>query len=84
MSSFIHGGDSQMLTAAPGTSIHRMPIVEQRVGLKRSQIYVLIKRGSFPRPVPLGKRARGWLGSDIDRWIAQRAELAQHGQGAAS
>jgi len=35
--------------------------VETRTGLSRSTIYQYIKDGVFPKPVPLGPRAVGWL-----------------------
>ena len=37
--------------------------VETRTGLSRSTIYQYIKDGVFPKPVPLGPRAVGWLES---------------------
>jgi len=37
--------------------------VETRTGLSRSTIYQTIKDGVFPKPVPLGPRAVGWLES---------------------
>ena len=56
-------------------AILRMPDVSARVGLKRSQIYDLIQRNEFPTPVALGKRARGWLQTDIDHWIEEREKV---------
>jgi prophage regulatory protein len=43
----------------------RFDAVSQMVGLKRTAIYAKIKLGEFPRPVPLGKRARAWKESEI-------------------
>jgi len=31
-----------------------------------------MKAGTFPRPVPLGPKARGWLVSEIEQWIEER------------
>jgi prophage regulatory protein len=28
--------------------------------------------GNFPRPIPLGERAVGWLEAEIDSWIEDR------------
>ncbi len=28
--------------------------------------------GSFPEPISLGARSVGWIGSEVDAWIAQR------------
>ena len=48
------------------------PAVISRVGLRKSAIYEKIRREEFPRPVPIGRRARAWRASDIEQWIAQR------------
>lgn len=46
--------------------------VEAKTGLRRSQIYALLNRGSFPKPVRLGSRAVGWDSDEVDQWIAKR------------
>lgn len=51
----------------------RLPEVKARTGLSRSTIYVLIGQNAFPRHVPLGMRCVGWLESEIDAWITDRA-----------
>jgi predicted DNA-binding transcriptional regulator AlpA len=35
--------------------------------------------GVFPKPVPLGPRAVGWLESDVSEWIAGRVKIARDG-----
>jgi prophage regulatory protein len=55
-------------------SMLRLPEVKSRVGLSRSAIYLAISREEFPRPVPLGARAVGWLESEIEEWIRVRVE----------
>jgi prophage regulatory protein len=50
----------------------RLPQVRQHVGLSRSELYRLIKLGRFPRPVPLGERARAWDADEVERWIGER------------
>jgi prophage regulatory protein len=60
-----------------GLSILRRKQVEARTGLACSTIYYHIKAGTFPRPVPLGPRAVGWLESDVSNWIAERVEIAR-------
>jgi prophage regulatory protein len=52
--------------------ILRLPEVQARCGLKHSAIYQRIREGTFPRPVPLGPQARGWLESEISDWIGAR------------
>jgi prophage regulatory protein len=51
--------------------------VETRTGLSRSTIYQYIKDGIFPKPVPLGPRAVGWLESEVSEWIAERVKIAR-------
>jgi len=52
--------------------ILRRKQVEERTKLSRSSIYFFIKEGTFPKPIPLGARAVGWVESEIDAWIAAR------------
>jgi prophage regulatory protein len=51
--------------------------VETRTGLSRSTIYQYIKEGVFPKPVPLGPRAVGWLEAEVSDWIAERVRVAR-------
>jgi prophage regulatory protein len=44
-------------------------------GLQRTAIDDLIRVGSFPKPIPLGKRSVGWLESELLDW--QRARVAE-------
>jgi prophage regulatory protein len=60
-------------------SILRCKQVQARTGLARSTIYLYIKTGTFPRPVPLGARAVGWLESEVCDWIAERVRIARGG-----
>lgn len=50
----------------------RLPDVEARVGLRKSSIYDAVKRGDFPAPVKLSRRAVCWPASAIDAWITGR------------
>lgn len=54
------------------TKILRLPAVLDRVGLGKTAIYAAIKRGEFPQPVRLSKRAVGWRVADIEAWAANR------------
>lgn len=47
--------------------------VAAKTRLSPSTIYERIAAGGFPKALPLGKRRRGWLEDEIDRWIAERA-----------
>jgi prophage regulatory protein len=52
-----------------GRRILRLPEVQSRTGKSRSSIYEDVEAGLFPRPVPLGQRAVGWLEDEVDTWI---------------
>lgn len=51
--------------------------VQARTGLARSTIYQYIKAGVFPKPIPLGARAVGWIESEVSDWIAERVKAAR-------
>lgn len=51
--------------------------VQARTGLSRSMIYQYIKEGIFPKPVPLGARAVGWIESEVSEWIVERIKIAR-------
>ena len=50
----------------------RLKQVRELVALSRTTLYEKIKRGEFPRSYPLGARARGFLASEVDAWIASQ------------
>ena len=47
----------------------RLREVKARTGQATSTIYAAMASGKFPRPIPLGERAVGWLEAEIDSWI---------------
>ena len=55
--------------------ILRLPEVISKTGLSRSTIYSQISKGVFPKGVPIGEHARGWLNHEVDEWITRRAAL---------
>ena len=58
-------------------SILRLPAVKARTGLSRSTIYQRIREGTFPPPVNLGKRAVGWLESELAAHMAALVERSR-------
>lgn len=50
----------------------RMRGVIRRVGLSRSTVDRLVRRGAFPRPIRLSPATVGWRIEEIDRWLAER------------
>lgn len=62
------------------TVILRRQSVQARTGLSRSTIYLRIAQGTFPRSIPLGPRAVGWLENEIEAWLqAQVASVRRTG-----
>lgn len=53
-------------------TILRRPVVESVTGLTRSSIYAAMAAGTFPKPIKLGSKAVGWVGSEIEIWISER------------
>jgi prophage regulatory protein len=52
------------------------------VGLKRTQIEVLISQGRFPKPIRLADRAMGWAEDELIAW--QQARIAERDAGASA
>ena len=46
--------------------------VQQIVGISRSTIWRLERKGQFPARLPLGTGSVGWLKSDIESWVNSR------------
>ena len=46
--------------------------VQTRVGLSRTTIWRLVRRGEFPAPRRLSANAIGWLASEVEAWIGSR------------
>ena len=57
--------------------ILRRPAVEARTGLSRSTIYLKVAHGLFPRPIPLGLRAVGWIEAEVNAWIQQQVNASR-------
>ena len=53
-------------------TILRLPTVRARTGLSRSSIYLRMSKSEFPRSIPLGGRAVGWLEHEIYDWLEAR------------
>jgi prophage regulatory protein len=57
-------------------SILRRREVLRRTGFSNSTLYNRIQAGEFPKSFSLGGgQLVGWLESDVEAWIAERAQL---------
>jgi prophage regulatory protein len=54
------------------TRFIRRPAVENRTGLARSTIYLLMQNGQFPKPVRIGGRAVAWPEAEVEAWLNAR------------
>jgi prophage regulatory protein len=46
-------------------TILRLPAVEKATGNKKSQIYALMAKGEFPRPVKISLQSVGWYEDEM-------------------
>jgi len=71
-------------TAAPAVRrdrLLRLPEVEATTGLRKSSIYLLMKRGQFPRCVQLTARCVAWPESAVLQFVQDRIGEAKQGGG---
>lgn len=54
----------------------RLPQVQQRIPLSKSEIYQRIKEGTFPKQVRISHKVAAWKESEIDAWIAAQGQAA--------
>ena len=57
---------------APKRTLITLKSVVKRTSISKTRIYEAIRRGTFPRPVPVGERRRAWIESEIEDWIDAR------------
>jgi prophage regulatory protein len=50
----------------------RLEAAEEASGYRKTQIYDLVARGLFPRPIKIGIRASRWDADEIAAWQAAR------------
>jgi len=60
-------------------SIIRLPVVQQRTGLSRSEIYRREGLAQFPKRVSIGARSVGWVESEIQEFIKERIRASRRG-----
>lgn len=61
----------------PPRVLRRNAVLRYCGNISRSHLYRLLTRGEFPSPIKLGPQMVGWLVEDLDRWLAQRPQVAQ-------
>lgn len=82
-----HAGTSTACSAH-GLALHRAGAAEPErfmrlreviavCGLPASSIYDGMRRGDFPKPVPLAGKSVAWLSSEIRQWMESRIAARQ-------
>jgi prophage regulatory protein len=69
---------AHIVSAGLTAKILRRPEVQNRTGLSRSTIYAKIVANEFPKSIRLGRRAVGWLESDVVSWIRRRVKSSRN------
>lgn len=62
------------------SSIIRLGELQKLIGLSSCTIWRLERQGRFPARLKIGKRAVGWLFSDVRSWINDRKTSASKPQ----
>lgn len=55
----------------------RLPEVKKITGMGTTFIYTKAKAGKFPRQVKLGESAVGWIKSEVQQWVKERAAASR-------
>jgi prophage regulatory protein len=58
----------------PDEKILRKLAVIEKVGLSGPTIWRREQKGDFPKRISLGGASVGWLQSEVDQWVRQKAE----------
>ncbi|MBT5750111.1 MAG: AlpA family transcriptional regulator [Flavobacteriales bacterium] len=56
------------------SKILKVKEVAEELNVSVQQIYKLVSKGKFPKPIKLGERGSGWLTSEIDAWLQSRVD----------
>jgi len=62
----------------------RLPVVAERLGISRSQVWKLSQRGELPRPVKLTAYTTAWVESEVDSYMRKLIRQRDLKRGAAS
>ena len=57
------------------SKILKVKEVAEELNVSVQQIYKLVSKGKFPKPIKLGERGSGWLTSEIDAWLQSRVDV---------
>jgi prophage regulatory protein len=61
----------------------RWPVVHEKTGKSRTQVWRDIRAGKFPAPVQIGPNSIGWYLDEIEAYTASRPRVSYAPQAAA-
>ena len=61
------------------SKILKVKEVAEELNVSVQQIYKLVSKGRFPKPIKLGERGSGWLTSEIDAWLQSKVDARDEG-----
>lgn len=44
------------------------------IGIGRTTLYAMMREGEFPKPIQITKGRVAWIGSEVEKWVMERAE----------
>jgi prophage regulatory protein len=56
-----------------GERIIRKPELFNKIGLSDASVWRMEKKGTFPKRISLGGNSCGWLSTEIEAWLADKA-----------
>lgn len=57
--------------------ILKLTDVRRITGLSAASIYRGANRGTFPKPIKLGKRSSGWVKFEVEEWLQERFNVSR-------
>lgn len=61
-------------------NVLRLPQVLAATGVAASTLYEMVAVGAFPAPIPLHKRAKGWVEEEVRAWQQTKIEQRNNEQ----
>ena len=68
----IHTHWSEGMKVGDEERMLRLRSVERMTGLSKSTLYRLIRKGSFPAPLRLTRKAVRWRREEVNEWLSLR------------
>ena len=54
--------------------LYKLPEVMVETTFSSSQIYALMQKGEFPKPIKLSERSSAWVASEVHEWIESKIQ----------